>query len=45
MTARTIQAIEPHGQLRDQWLDHIFWVRSVVVSSNYGNAAEMEVAD
>lgn len=39
------KAVELREALRDLWVGHIFWVRSVVVSSRYGDAEAAKVAE
>jgi hypothetical protein len=43
--ARSIKAIELQETLRDLWVDHIFWVRSVVLASKYGDVEATKVAE
>lgn len=42
---RSVKAVALEEALRDLWGDHIFWVRSVVVSAKYGDAEAMKVAE
>jgi hypothetical protein len=42
---RSMKAIELQETLRDLWTDHIFWVRSVVLSTKYGDAEAAKVAE
>ena len=44
-TARSMKAVELQETLRDLWVDHIFWVRSVVLSSKYGDAEAAKIAE
>ena len=41
----TMKAVELQMALRDLWLGHIFWVRSVVFATNYDDAAAVKVAE
>lgn len=43
--ARSTKAVDLQETLRDLWTDHIFWVRSVVLSSKYGDADAAKVAE
>jgi hypothetical protein len=43
--ARSTKAIELQEALRDLWVDHIFWVRTVVLTSKYGDAEATKVAE
>jgi hypothetical protein len=42
---RSTKAIELQDTLRDLWVDHIFWVRTVVLTSKYGDAEATKVAE
>ena len=39
------KAVELREALRDLWIGHIFWVRSVVLSSRYGDTGAAKVAE
>jgi hypothetical protein len=39
------KAVEMRLALRDLWTGHIFWVRNVVVTTKYGDAAAAKVAE
>jgi hypothetical protein len=39
------QSVELRLALRDLWVDHIFWVRNVVLKTKYGNADAAKVAE
>jgi len=41
----TPKGVELKMALRDLWLGHIFWVRSVVFATNYGDAGSVKVAE
>ncbi len=43
--ARPAKAVELRQALRDLWVDHIFWVRNVVLSSKYGDAEAAKAAE
>jgi len=42
---RSAKAVALQETLRDLWVDHIFWVRSVVLSTKYGDAQAAKVAE
>src|SRR5690242_15263455 len=39
------KSVELREALRDLWVDHIFWVRSVVISAKYRDAEAQKVAE
>jgi hypothetical protein len=41
----TPKGVELKMALRDLWLGHIFWVRSVVFATNYGDVGSAKVAE
>jgi hypothetical protein len=43
--ARSVKAVELQDTLRDLWVDHIFWVRGVVLSTKYGDSEAAKVAE
>jgi hypothetical protein len=42
---RSVKAVQLEETLRGLWVDHIFWVRSVVLSSKYGDPEAAKVAE
>lgn len=42
---RSVKSVELQEALRDLWVDHIFWVRSVVMSTRYGDIEAAKVAE
>ncbi len=43
--ARSVKSVQLEEVLRDLWVDHIFWVRSVVMSTKFGDAEAAKVAE
>ena len=43
--ANSVKAVETREILRDLWSDHIFWVRSVVMSTKYGDTEAAKIAE
>src|ERR1051325_9152891 len=44
-TAHAAKVNETKAALRDLWVDHVFWVRSVVVAELNGDAGAQKVAE
>lgn len=43
--ARSVGAVQLKDTLRDLWVDHIFWVRAVALSTKYGDSEAAKVAE
>jgi len=41
----SMKSVELQLALRDLWVDHIFWVRSVVIATKYGDTEAAKVAE